>query len=40
MATWVIQLIAATGYGVIVFLTIVENVWPPVPSEVIMPLAS
>jgi membrane protein DedA with SNARE-associated domain len=39
MATWVIQLIAAMGYGGIVVLTIVENVWPPIPSEVIMPLA-
>jgi membrane protein DedA with SNARE-associated domain len=39
MATWVIQLISAMGYGGIVFLTIVENVLPPIPSEVIMPLA-
>jgi membrane protein DedA with SNARE-associated domain len=39
MATWVIQLIAAMGYGGIVVLTIVENVLPPIPSEVIMPLA-
>ena len=33
------DLIAATGYFGIVLLTIVENVFPPIPSEYIMPLA-
>jgi membrane protein DedA with SNARE-associated domain len=39
MATWVINTIAATAYWGIVFLMIIENVFPPIPSEVIMPLA-
>jgi membrane protein DedA with SNARE-associated domain len=39
MATWVINTISATAYWGIVFLMIIENVFPPIPSEVIMPLA-
>ena len=39
MATWVIHTISATSYWGIVFLMVVENVCPPIPSEVIMPLA-
>jgi membrane protein DedA with SNARE-associated domain len=39
MATWVIHTISATSYWGIVCLMIVENVCPPIPSEVIMPLA-
>lgn len=39
MATWVINTISATAYWGIVFLMVVENVFPPIPSEVIMPLA-
>ena len=39
MATWVINTIAATAYWGIVCLMVVENVCPPIPSEVIMPLA-
>jgi membrane protein DedA with SNARE-associated domain len=39
MATWVIHTISVTSYWGIVFLMIVENVCPPIPSEVIMPLA-
>lgn len=33
------DLIASTGYFGIVFLMFVENVFPPIPSEFIMPLA-
>ena len=33
------NLIASTGYFGIVFLMFVENVFPPIPSEFIMPLA-
>jgi membrane protein DedA with SNARE-associated domain len=33
------DLIYATGYFGIVFLMFIENVFPPIPSEVIMPLA-
>jgi membrane protein DedA with SNARE-associated domain len=39
MAKWVIGTIESTGYFGIVFLMFVENVFPPIPSEVIMPLA-
>lgn len=39
MATWVINTISATAYWGIVVLMVVENVFPPIPSEVIMPLA-
>lgn len=39
MATWVISTISATAYWGIVCLMVIENVFPPIPSEVIMPLA-
>jgi membrane protein DedA with SNARE-associated domain len=39
MATWVISIASSTGYFGILSLMFVENVFPPVPSEVIMPLA-
>lgn len=39
MADWVIGTIESTGYIGIIFLMFLENVFPPVPSEVIMPLA-
>jgi membrane protein DedA with SNARE-associated domain len=39
MATWVMNTISATAYWVIVCLMIIENICPPIPSEVIMPLA-
>jgi len=39
MATWVINMISATAYWGIVCLMVVENLCPPIPSEVIMPLA-
>jgi membrane protein DedA with SNARE-associated domain len=39
MAKWVINTIQSTGYLGIVFLMFLENVFPPIPSEVIMPLA-
>lgn len=39
MASWVIHAIYASGYAGIVALMFVENVFPPIPSEVIMPLA-
>ena len=38
MANWVISLILRTGYGGLALLMIAENVFPPIPSEVIMPL--
>lgn len=39
MLEWVAGVMEAMGYGGIVFLMFLENVFPPIPSEVIMPLA-
>ena len=39
MATWVTDTIYSLGYAGIVVLMVLENVFPPIPSEVIMPLA-
>jgi membrane protein DedA with SNARE-associated domain len=39
MATWVMHTIATTAYWGIVGLMFLENVCPPIPSEVMMPLA-
>ena len=39
MTDWVIQLIEKTGYLGVGFLMFLETVFPPIPSEVIMPLA-
>jgi membrane protein DedA with SNARE-associated domain len=39
MASWVTGLLASTGYVGLVFLMFLENVFPPIPSELIVPLA-
>lgn len=39
MAKWVMEIIYSTGYMGIVMLMFAENVFPPIPSEIIMPLA-
>jgi membrane protein DedA with SNARE-associated domain len=39
MASWVMATIYELGYPALVFLMILENVFPPIPSELIMPLA-
>ncbi len=39
MSDWVIRLIDHTGYVGVFFLMFLESVFPPVPSEVIMPIA-
>lgn len=39
MFDWITHLIATTGYPGISFLMLAENVVPPIPSELIMPLA-
>jgi membrane protein DedA with SNARE-associated domain len=36
MSDWVVQLIDAGGYWGIAFLMVLENVFPPIPSELIM----
>ena len=39
MADWIIRTIESTGYVGIALLMFLENVFPPIPSELIMPLA-
>ena len=39
MASWITELIASLGYWGIALLMFLENVFPPVPSELIMPVA-
>ena len=39
MADWVIRLIEQSGYLGIGFLMFLETIFPPIPSEVIMPVA-
>jgi membrane protein DedA with SNARE-associated domain len=39
MTQWPGTLVESTGYGGIVLLMFLENVLPPIPSELIMPLA-
>jgi len=39
MSDWVIRLIDSTGYAGIFLLMLLETVFPPIPSEVIMPVA-
>lgn len=39
MASWIIEFITSAGYWGIVVLMFIENVFPPIPSELIMPLA-
>ena len=39
MADWVIRLIEQSGYLGIGFLMFLETIFPPIPSEVIMPIA-
>lgn len=38
MTAWILETIAAGGYWGIAFLMAIENVFPPIPSEVIMGL--
>jgi membrane protein DedA with SNARE-associated domain len=39
MSDWIIGLVRSGGYVGIVLLMTIENVFPPIPSELIMPLA-
>lgn len=39
MLKWIMQIISSSGYVGIVFLMFAENIFPPIPSEVIIPLA-
>jgi membrane protein DedA with SNARE-associated domain len=39
MSDWVIRLIDGTGYTGVFILMLLETVFPPIPSEVVMPVA-
>lgn len=39
MFDWIVGIIAGSGYFGIFFLLILENIFPPIPSELIIPLA-
>ena len=39
MADWITGFITEYGYGAVVALMLLENVFPPIPSELIMPFA-
>ena len=39
MLDWITNLMNSAGYGAVVFLMFIENVFPPIPSELIMPMA-
>lgn len=39
MLQWITGIMNSMGYLGIVFLMFLENVFPPIPSELIMPLA-
>lgn len=39
MFEWVVSVIEAWGYPGVFLLMLAENLFPPIPSEVIMPLA-
>jgi membrane protein DedA with SNARE-associated domain len=39
LASWIEGIVQATGVWGIAFLMLLENVFPPIPSELIMPLA-
>jgi len=36
MQSWIIDFMNQFGYGGIIFLIAVENIFPPIPSEVIL----
>lgn len=39
MGDWIIEIVKSFGYIGIALLTLLENAFPPIPSELIMPLA-
>jgi membrane protein DedA with SNARE-associated domain len=39
MKEWIVEIISSLGYAGIGFLMFLENIFPPIPSEVIMPMA-
>ncbi|MGH3649393.1 MAG: DedA family protein [Acidimicrobiia bacterium] len=39
LVDWVTSLVETLGYGGVAFLVALENLFPPIPSEVVLPLA-
>ncbi|MCR9259725.1 MAG: DedA family protein [Pseudomonadaceae bacterium] len=39
MADWILELMESAGYVGLLFLMLLENIFPPIPSELVMPLA-
>lgn len=39
MTTWILEIISSAGYFGLFFLMVLENLFPPIPSEVIVPFA-
>ena len=39
LATWVQDVIEQLGYWGVALLVIIENVFPPIPSEIVLPFA-
>jgi membrane protein DedA with SNARE-associated domain len=39
MSEWIVNTMDSLGYGGIALLMFLENLFPPIPSELIMPLA-
>ena len=38
-SSWILNFIESGGYAAVAFLMLLENVFPPIPSEVVMPVA-
>ncbi|HEY8601572.1 MAG TPA: hypothetical protein VIL85_24305, partial [Thermomicrobiales bacterium] len=39
LTEWTLQLVEKLGYAGVLFLVALENLIPPIPSEVVLPLA-
>ena len=39
LSDWIVSLVDRLGYAGIALLMLLENLFPPIPSELIMPLA-
>jgi membrane protein DedA with SNARE-associated domain len=39
MSEWIIDIVGMLGYAGVFALTLLENIFPPIPSELVMPLA-
>jgi membrane protein DedA with SNARE-associated domain len=39
MSEWIVEIVGKLGYAGVFLLTLLENIFPPIPSELVMPLA-